>query len=88
MTLPRSRADEAPVAATASRDEGLDLGVGEGLGKVLAEEGDLGLFLGREVSRPPARNASTDSRRVFTSRRKDAAYSSSVRGRPCFFSTL
>ena len=49
MTLPMSRADDAPVAAMASRDERGDLVFGQGLRQVLAEDRDLGLFLGGEV---------------------------------------
>ena len=49
MTLPMSRADEAPVAAIPSRDECGDLVLGQGLRQVLAEDRDLGLFLGGEI---------------------------------------
>ena len=49
MTLPMSRADEAPVAAIAFADELGELVLGQGCGQVLAEDRDLGLFLGGEV---------------------------------------
>ena len=55
-----------------------------GLGQVLGEDVDLGLFLGREVLAARAlRYASTDSRRVLTSRVRTARNSSSVSGRCC-----
>ena len=43
-----SRADEAPVAAIASRDRGRDLVLGQRLRQVLAEDRDLRLLLGGE----------------------------------------
>ena len=49
MTLPRSRAEDAPVARIPSSTSVCDLRLGHGLGEVVAEDRDLGLLLGREV---------------------------------------
>ncbi len=49
MTLPRSRAEAAPVAAIALVDEGLQLVLGQGRREVVAQDGDLRLLLGGEI---------------------------------------
>ena len=81
MTLPMSRAEEAPVAAIPSCDERGELVLGQRLraGSRPGSRSRLPPWSARS-SRPPARNASTDSRRVLTSRVSTARISSSVSG--------
>ena len=72
MTLPRSRADAAPVAAIPSPTSACELVLGQGLrAGTRARIAISASSLAARSSRPPPRNASTDSRRVLTSRRQD-----------------
>ena len=69
MTLPMSRADDAPVAAIALVDERGDLVLGQsGSGRYSPRIAISASSFAARSSRPPARKASTDSRRVLTSR--------------------
>ena len=74
MTLPRSRAEVAPVAAIALVDERGDLRLGQRFGQVLARGWrSPPPPSSARSSRPALRNASTDSRRVLTSRVRTAS---------------
>ncbi len=52
MTLPMSRAEAAPVAAIPSLTRVRQLGLGQRLGQVVGQDGDLGLLLVDEVLSP------------------------------------
>ena len=88
MTLPRSRAELAPVAAMPSSTSAVSSASLSCSGRNSLRIAISASSLAASSSRPPARNASTDSRRVFTSRARIAVYSSSLRSRFSRFSTV
>ena len=68
MTLPMSRADDAPVAAIASRTSAAISSSVRAAGRYSPRIAISASSFAARSSRPPARKASTDSRRVLTSR--------------------
>jgi hypothetical protein len=87
MTLPMSRATRRR-SRRSPRDERGDLGLGQGLRQVLAEDRDLGLFLVGEVLAAAGTEGLDRLAAGLDLAAQDGRYSSSVRGVPCFFSTL
>ena len=73
MTLPRSRADDAPVAAMPSSTRAWISASESCSGRYSERIAISASSFAARSSRPPFRNASTDSRRVFTSRARTAA---------------